>query len=834
MFNLNQILRRTILVVIALFSVISSKAQFNLSGNVYDQDGKTLVGATVQILNTYRAVSTDLNGHYAIPGIEADSVNVKVSYIGYETKIQLVILQKDTKVDFSLNFSPYMSDEFTVIGTRLNQETPMVYSTIDKKEIVAQNVGQDMPELLSITPSVVFTSDAGNGVGYTYMRMRGSDQTNINVTINGIPLNDPESQQVFWVDLPDLSSSTQNIQVQRGVGTSTNGAGAFGGSVNLLTEDVSTKPYAEVNLAYGSFNTLKTTFKLGSGILNEHWTIAGRGSFIQSDGYMDRSETTLGSYYGALQYSNAKTGVRFIAFGGNELSHQAWNGVPSVRLENDVPGMLEYAAASGWGPMHTQNLLDSDRRYNYYLFQDEVDDYSQYHNQLHINHELNDAMVLNVSGFYTKGKGYFEQYQYEENAYDQNAYADYGIPDPIIGGDTITNANIIRQRWLDNDFYGGVFNLRYHTSKWNADFGGSFTQYNGSHFGDVIWATISTTFDAPYQYYSNSSLKNDFNIYAKAMYAIDEIWSVYGDLQYRFVDYSYLGVDNDGGELDQRTALQFFNPKAGVNAQINPTNRLFVSFAVGNKEPNRDDYIVAPPDDKPLAQTLYDLELGYTIAKEDFIVSFVLYNMQYKNQLINTGELNDVGAEVRTNVPNSYRRGIELNFNYNLLNWLNWSANATGSINKIEDYSEYIDNWDTWEKDTLYLGTTNISFSPSFIVGSNFTFSLFKSKKSSLKKQSLSLSVISKYVSKQYLDNTSDDARSIPAYFVNDLRLNYSLEQVGFRNISVIALVRNLFDVDYVSNGWVYKYQSGDQLNMLDGLFPQAGINYMIGLNLQF
>lgn len=809
-------------------------SQYQLKGKVNDQDGNPLTGATVQILDSYRAISTSLNGSFNFNKIKPGILGLQVSFIGYETQIVKIDIQSDTSVVFNLQFSPYLSDEFTVIGTRVDQKTPMVYSTIVRKEIAEQNVGQDMPEVLSVTPSVVFTSDAGNGVGYTYMRMRGSDQSNINVTINGIPLNDAESQQVFWVDLPDLSSSTEDIQVQRGVGTSTNGAGAFGGSVNVRTQDLNSDPYAEVNLAYGSFNTLKTTFKIGTGIINEHWALSGRASLIQSDGYMDRSESNLSSYYGALQYSNSKTSVRLIAFGGGERTHQAWNGVPSVRLENDIPGMEEYAAASGWGPLHTSNLLNSDRRYNYYLYQNEVDDYNQYHNQLHWNQELNQKWMLNVSGFYTKGKGYFEQYQYEQNAYDDNSFAFYGIPDPIIGGDTISNADFVRQRWLDNDFYGGVFNLRYAHKKLDADIGGSFTQYSGKHYGDVIWSTLSTSFQTPYQYYYNTSLKNDFSIYAKATYAYNEIFSFYGDLQYRFVDYSYLGIDNDGAPLDQRTALQFVNPKLGINAQLNPENRLFLSFAVGNKEPNRDDYIVAPPNDQPLPQTLYDFELGYTLTKQNLVLDLVLYSMQYKNQLINTGELNDVGAEVRTNVPKSYRRGIELAFNYSVTNWLTWRGNMTGSLNKIEEYTAYIDNWDTWGKDTLNYGTTDISFSPAFIAGSDFTFTLmnktFKEDKSSL----LSISLLSKYVGKQYLDNTSSDSKSIAAYFLNDIRLNYSLTHIGVRNISLIALVRNVFDVDYVSNGWVYSYQSGDQLNKLDGLFPQAGVNYMIGINIGF
>lgn len=824
---------RFLLVLFVMLSV-SGIGQLKLEGKVVDQEGTPLIGATVQILESLLAVSTSIDGSYRFQKIEKGNYQIRVSYIGYETITEDLLLEKDAVLNFTLKFSTYMSKEFTVIGTRLDEQSPMAYSTLDKKMIKAHNVGQDIPELLSLSPSVVFTSDAGNGIGYTYMRMRGSDQSNINVTINGIPLNDPESQQVFWVDLPDISSSTEDIQIQRGVGTSTNGAGAFGGSVNMQTEDISSKPYGEVNLAYGSFNTMKATLKLGTGMINKHWSVSARGSIIQSDGYMDRSSAKLASYYTGLQYSAAKTSLRLIVFGGGEETQQAWYGVPSVRLNNDEQGMLDYAAQNGYGPMHTENLLSSDRRYNYYLYENEIDDYDQFHNQLHLNQELNRNWVLNVSAFYTKGRGYFEQYQYQENAYDDNTFSYYGIDDPIIGGDTISQSNFIRQRWLDNDFYGMVFNLRYNKEKWNVIIGGGVNQYKGRHFGDVIWSTISTSYQAPFRYYDNNSIKNDMDIYAKANYSFSEILSFYGDLQYRHIDYSFLGIDNDGSDLDQSVQLDFFNPKFGINAQLNPTNRVFVSFAVANKEPTRADYIIAPPEDRPDHQSLYDLEIGYSMSFKELVLELVFYNMQYNNQLINTGELNDVGAEIRTNVKNSYRRGLELSFNYRPFKWLNWTFNATGSVNKINDHVEYVDNWDTWAKDTLNLGTTDIAFSPNLIIGSQLGFILFSKTYKEIKKQSLELSLISKYVGNQYLDNTSDDSRKIDSYFVNDIRLNYNLEHIGIRNISLIAMLRNVFDVSYVSNGWVYKYRSGDQLNNLDGLFPQAGINYMLGINIGF
>ncbi len=833
MFNIESLKRSLVSLVFLLFA-LGGFSQFTLKGKVTDQDGSPLVGATVQIIGSYIAVATDVDGSYTLNKLEEKDYQIEIRFIGYESKSVDLQISADLTMDFQLLFSPYLSDEFTVTATRLNQESPLAFTTIDRKSIAAQNLGQDMPELLSLTPSIVYTSDAGNGIGYTYMRMRGSDQSNINVTINGIPLNDPESQQVFWVDLPDLSSSTQDIQIQRGVGTSTNGSGAFGGSVNLQTEDVSTTPSGEINLAYGSFNTMKATLKLATGTLNKHWSISARGSLIQSDGYMDRSAATLSSYFGSVQYSGKRSSLRFIAFGGGEVTHQAWYGVPRSRLINDEQGMMNYAALNGYGPEHTANLLNSDRRYNYYLYENEVDDYNQFHNQLHWNQELNRNLVLSVSGFYTKGKGYFEQYQYEENAFDDNSYAFYGIDEPIIGNDTITNSDFIRQRWLDNDYYGMVFNLRYNKKKWDVVIGGGYNQYKGDHYGNVIWSTISTTYNSPFTYYQNSSIKNDGNIYSKATYDLNSIFSLYGDLQYRHVYYDFLGIDNEGSDLQQSIDLNFFNPKAGINAQLDPQNRIFASFAVGSKEPGRDDYIIAPPNDQPKPQTLYDLELGYTLQLKKLIMNLVFYNMDYKNQLINSGELNDVGAEIRTNVEDSYRRGIELNLNYQPFEWLNWVFNATASQNKIKNNVEYIDNWDTWGKDSLNLGTSDIAFSPSWIISSQIAFTLFEQEYKMNKKQDLKVTFISQFVGKQFLDNTSEDSRSIDAYFVNDIRLNYNLEHIGIRNISFLFIVKNVFNVDYVSNGWVYKYKTGDEILNMDGLYPQAGINYMLGINVSF
>ena len=401
-----------ILITLPLFSW----SQVILSGIITDQSGSPLSEANILIVDTYLATSTDLNGQFTFGSLELGNYQLQVSYIGYEKSEISLNLKQDTLIEIALIFSPITAQEFTVTATRADDHTPIVYSTITKKEIEANNVGQDIPELLNQSPSMVSTSDAGTGIGYSYLRLRGSDQTSINVTINGVPVNDAESQNVFWVDLPDIASSTQDIQIQRGVGTSTNGAGAFGGAINFLTDDMTTDPYGQVNLGFGSFNTLKGSVKMGTGLINDHWSLNGRLSYLKSDGYIDRSNSNLVSYYVSGSYTSNKTSVKILSFGANEITQQAWNGVPRVRLENDEQGMLDYASASGWGPEHTENLLTSDRRYNYYTWQDEVDNYSQFNNQLVLTQELNNHWFFNATLHYTRGKGYFEQYQYQENA----------------------------------------------------------------------------------------------------------------------------------------------------------------------------------------------------------------------------------------------------------------------------------------------------------------------------------------------------------------------------------------------------------------------------------
>jgi iron complex outermembrane receptor protein len=643
----------------------------------------------------------------------------------------------------------------------------------------------------------------------------------------------PNHKVFFWVNIPDLVSSVSSLQIQRGVGLSTPGAGAFGGAINLITQDYTPEPYAELNLAAGSFDTFKGTLKLGSGLIKDHWIFNARLSSLSSNGYMDRSGTDLLSYYVSGGYFSKKTTVKLISFGAHEITHQAWNGVPSVRLENDTAGMLDYAANSGWGPLKTENLLHSDRRYNYYTWQNEIDDYTQLNNQVLLNHAFTSNLSLQTTLHYTRGYGYFEQYQYEENAFDDNTFAAYGIDNPVIGGDTITTSDFIRQRWLDNHFAGIVAHLNFQNERWKWWLGGAFNQYQGKHFGDVIWSSIATTYDVPHRYYENSAIKTEYSFFGQARYTLNEQFTLFGDIQYRGIQYEFEGLDEQGRSTDQLVNLNFINPKVGLVYNLTPKNQLLGSFAIGNKEPNRDDYVISTPNQRPLHQTLYDTELGYRRMGAKASFEAIFYWMSYENQLVQTGEINDVGEEIRTNVASSFRRGIELVLNWKPSSRLQWQLNATFSQNKIQDYVEFIDNWDTGLKDMLRIEESDLAFSPGVLAGSQLSFQILKPKGVERRK-SLEVTLLSKYVGDQFLDNTSSSDRMIDAYFVNDLRINFTCENGFFKQMELIGMIRNLFDTEYVANGWVYKFNTENETNKLDGLFPQARINFLLGVNLSF
>lgn len=672
-----------------------------------------------------------------------------------------------------------------VKSTRANKKSPVPFSNFSKKEIAKRNLGQDIPILLNYLPSVVTTSDAGNGVGYTGIRVRGSDATRVNVTINGIPYNDSESHGTFWVNMPDFASSLESIQLLRGVGTSTNGAGAFGASLNLLTESENKVAGAEISNSYGSFNTRRHTVKFNSGLLNNHFEISGRLSKINSDGYVDRAKSKLQSYFLQGTYTDATTKIKALVFGGKEVTYQSWYGVDLATLKSN----RTFNAAG----MYT----DADGNTQFY--ENQVDNYNQDHYQLHWNEKVSDKFQTNIALHYTKGKGYYEEFQ------ENQAFADYGLNDVVIGGTTITTTNMITRKWLDNDFYGLTFSGDYNTEKLDIVVGGGINKYDGFHFGQIIWAQFASNGGNLDKYYNDLGVKTDGNIFGKVNYQLNLKLNVYVDLQLRNVHYTANGV--------QPTFLNenflFFNPKSGVTFDVNAISKLYFSYARANREPNRTDY----ENGNPKPETLDDFEMGWKFSKANTQVNINGFYMLYKDQLVLTGALDLVGNPIRKNSGSSYRVGVEVDAIIPFANKWSVSPNITISENKNKNFIN--DNGGVLTN----LGKTTIAFSPSIVAGNSLNYKPLNS---------LQFSLLSKFVDDQFLSNTQDSTAKLDSYFVNDLNVIYEINPTKyFKAITLNLLINNILDVDYVANGADY---GGGSVYY----FPQAGIHFLTGLTLKF
>ncbi|MFS0491650.1 TonB-dependent receptor [Leadbetterella byssophila] len=702
-------------------------------------------------------------------------------------------------------------NEVVVKATRAHENSGMVYSNVSKTALEKRNLGQDLPFLLNQLPSVVVTSDAGTGIGYTGIRIRGSDPTRINVTLNGIPYNDAESQGVFWVNMPDFSSSVQSIQVQRGVGSSTNGAGAFGASVNVSTLQMNAKPFAEVNVTGGSFGTLKTNFQTSSGLLGSGFVFDARLSKIQSDGYVDRASSDLQSYYLSGGYYFKNNFIRLNHFGGKEVTYQSWYGIPEALAKGDMKGLDEYIERNGYDQSHKEELLASGRRYNYYNYENEVDHYVQSHWQLISSFELSPKWRFNPTLFFTKGDGYYEQFK------NRGYFSDYGLNDVIIGGDTLKRTDLIRRKYLDNSFYGGVWSLDYEGNI-NASFGGGYNEYKGEHFGEVIWAKYFSNGNINHRYYENNSTKKDFNLYAKLYYYLAKNLNAYVDLQYRTVSFDMVGTGDVLQHLDFRNTWHFFNPKVGLTYKPTPQTTYYISYAKGAKEPNRTDFVDTAPN-VPKPEKLHDFEGGYKYQKTKFVSEVNLYYMSYKDQLVLTGRINQVGEAIRMNVPNSYRAGIELQATALLSSKISAGANLSLSRNKINSLTYVVPSSDGSPDEVTDLRNTDISFSPNIIGGATLTYKPVTNWE---------LSLLPKYVGKQYLDNTSSEDKKLDAYFVSDLSSSYT-----WKAATLTLLVNNLFNAKYESNGYTYSYIYGGKVTE-NFVFPQAGINILVGLKIRF
>ena len=679
-----------------------------------------------------------------------------------------------------------------VRALRAGSTAPFTKTNLSKAAIEKENLGQDLPFLLRQTPSVVINSDAGNGVGYTGIHIRGTDATRINVTLNGIPFNDAESAGTYFVDLPDFASSVNSIQIQRGVGTSSNGAGAFGATINLSTNEVVKKAYAEINNSYGSFNTWKNTLKAGTGLLGNHFTADIRLSHLSSDGYIDRASSRLRSLYFSTAYLSDKNNLRFNIITGKEKTYQAWYGVSEADLKTNRT--INYAGMEKPGAPYAN----------------QTDNYLQTHYQLFYDHKFNPKLTFNTAFFLVRGKGYYEEYKAGQT------YSAYGLTIPTGASDT---TDLVRRRWLDNYFFGNILSLQYQSAKTNLTFGGAATQYNGQHYGDVIWAQYGLT--GPTRYYLFDARKSDVNAYAKWQQNLSTRWQWFTDLQVRNVHHTINGFE-DHPQLHVAKGYTFFNPKAGLSYHAH--NLLaYASYSIAQKEPNRDDF-EANLNQLPKPEKLRDLEIGLENKQLTKSWGATFYYMRYVDQLVLTGKINDVGSYTRTNIPDSYRLGLELEGATVITKWLQAAANITLSRNKILNFTEYIDDYDNGGQKVTTYKATDISFSPSVIGAATVTLTPVPG---------LSVDLLGKYVGKQYLDNTQNEARKLKPYYVQDVRASYTFKRKGLKGATLIGQVYNLFNKRYEPNGYTFSYYYNNALTTENYYFPMAGTNWMVGLNIK-
>jgi iron complex outermembrane receptor protein len=768
-------------------SLLANAQNVTLSGKVVDENNKALGGATIMILETNQGTSADLNGKFSV-NIEKGTYTLRVSFVGFKTQEQSIVLNKDREVTIVLSSDENVLDEVLVKAVRATSNIPVTFSNLSKEEIAKRNLGQDIPILLNYLPSVFSSSDAGAGIGYTYLNVRGSNGERINVTINGIPYNDAESHGTFFVNLGDFASSTENLQLQRGVGTSTNGAGAFGASLNILTDAISEEAFGEISNSFGSFGTRKHTLKFSTGRLNDHFEVSGRLSNIYSDGYIDRAFTDLKSYFLQGSYNDETTLIKAIVFGGTEQTYQAWNGL-------------------------TPEQLEEDRRQNVLTYDNETDNYQQDHYQFHWNEQWNENWSTNLALNYTKGAGFFEQFKEDETAADfNNLIAD--------------GSDVIVRRWLDNDFYVVNFNLDYQKDDLNIISGISYSNYTGDHFGEVIWGSeLTPGTNIRDRYYFSDATKNDFSIFSKATFDLTESLSAYIDLQGRFVSYQTQGLTSDREPIDVDANFSFFNPKAGFIYDLSEDNSLYLSYARANREPNRNDF----ENGVETNETLDDIEFGWRYKSRHVRLNTNLYYMNYKNQLVLTGALDDVGAPVRATSGNSYRLGLEIDAEIQLSDAFAWRPNAAFSSNRNRDFFASIDG--TLEN----LGNTPLSFSPNVIIGNVFIYQ---------PSQNFQISLLSKYVGKQFmsnLDSRVSELDVLESFFTSDLNVVYTIDaEKIFDQIIFTGLINNIFNNEYVDRGYYFTFDDtwtnpGTAVT-LDGAgyYPQATINFLLGVTFTF
>jgi iron complex outermembrane recepter protein len=795
-------MKKLVVGLVLYLAAISAWAQSSLTGKVSEaKSGEPLVGASVWVENLGKGAVTDGDGKFTISNLPPREVELRVSFLGFETFRRVITVPFSGDLEIVLVSREILTEEFIVSATRASGSTPTTFTNVDKSEIAKRNLGQDIPILLNFTPSVVSFSDAGAGVGYTGLRIRGSDQTRINATVNGIPMNDAESHGVFWVNMPDFASSVENVQIQRGVGTSTNGAATFGASLNFQTDTRRDDAYAELDNGFGSFNTWRNTVKVGTGLLNNRFAVDARLSKITSDGYVDRAFSDLSSWFVSGGYYGEKSVIKLIAFSGKEQTYQSWYGLPESKLKDD-------------------------RTYNFYTYDNETDNYQQDHYQLIYTGKVGSNWKTNLALHYTYGRGYYEQFRANDRL------SRYNLPNVVVGGQVISRSDIIRRRWLDNDFYGFVGSANYVSTDGKLDFiiGGGANRYDGAHFGEIIWARFAGNTNIRDRYYDNNAIKDDRNIYTKATYEIQPGLNLFADLQLRGINYSFIGVNNDLRVVDGRADYTFFNPKFGLSYETG-NQTWYASYAVANREPTRRDFTDNPITEVPRPERLNNVEAGVRAKAGSFSYNSNFYYMGYKDQLILTGQINDVGAYIRENVSSSYRAGIELEGAYQLSSAWTLGGNLTLSQNKIREFTEYIDDYSVtnFRQEKFTYTNTDIAFSPN-VVGS----AIIEYKPS----KNLSLNWLSKYVGRQFLDNTANEARSLDAFLTNDLRISYTATPRFFKGLELNLLINNIFNEMYEPNGYTFSYfvpgGNGRELVTENFYYPQAGTNFLLGLRMKF
>ncbi len=780
-----------LITILFIAFTLNANAQelFTLSGKITD-DTKPFPGVNVQVKGTTIGTTTDINGQFSLNLKEGKYILV-ISSISKPKEIK-GNLTKNSFISIDMSDSFVVLEEVLISAVRVKSTSPVTHSNVSKEELEKRNLGQDIPILLNYLPSVVTTSDAGAGVGYSGIRVRGSDATRVNITINGIPYNDAESQGTFWVNMPDFTSSTESMQLQRGVGTSTNGSGAFGASLNLLTDAISEKAYGEISNSFGSYNTRKHTVKFSTGKINDHIEFSGRFSKIDSDGYIDRAWSDLKSYFLQAAYVDDNTLIKALTFGGQEKTYQAWYGVTKEEIET------------------------LGRTHNPYSYENEIDNYNQDHYQLHWNEKLSENWSTTIGLNYTYGRGYYEQFKEGED------FSDYDLTPITIAGETIDETDLIRRRWLDNDFYVVNANATYKNNGLEFVFGTSISTYKGDHFGEIIWAEFASNSEIRDHYYDSRTEKNDSNIFGKLTYQLNDSWTLFTDLQARFVKFDTNGLTSDRDPINVDEKYSFFNPKAGVTFKANNNNSFYLSYAHANKEPNRNDF----ENGVNTSEKLNDFELGWRFNNGAFKVNSNIYYMLYKDQLVLTGAIDDTGAPLRATSGKSYRLGLEIDAQIKLSDKLNLQPNIAISNNKNVDFVT------SWNGELVNLGETNLSFSPNLIIGNAFVYQ---------PTSTIQFSLLSKYVGEQYMGNIDNDNSKLDSYFVNDFNVSYEIKPNKiFKSITLSALVNNIFNVKYISNGYYYTYDDTwsvpNETTTVDGTgyYPQATRNFLVGATLKF